>query len=247
MPQRMVRLVSSLLMALLVFAAGCGGGDDDPGEGEEDTGTMMSDAGVDGGADTTGPDGGRVCSFFPDDCPDGENCYSQPGGESRVCAAYNADRSTGESCSAENDCSDGDRCFRDTCRPICDPDNLADYGCQSKSVCLNLEVDGNPIPWGVCVPKEDECTAWPNDSCADGENCYALPEGLRCRSFDGEAAAGDRCQSSPECNADQVCVTIEGGDSRCRSKCDMDHPCSEGSCQELDTSYGACIPPSAGG
>jgi hypothetical protein len=243
------RLASLLIVAALVGFAGCGGEDDDPGDGAGDGGMMMSDAGVDGGdgADAGGPDGGAACTFFPDSCPDGRNCYSQPDGMPRVCAQYSTDSSSGDSCMAANDCGEGQRCFQQTCRPICNPDNLSDYGCGSESVCLELELDGKPSPWGVCEPKEDQCTSWPNDSCGQGENCYPLPQGLRCRSYNAEADAGDRCAGARECGDNQVCVTIEGGDSRCRNKCDMDHPCPEGSCQELDRSYGFCLPPSDGG
>ncbi|MFB6263234.1 MAG: hypothetical protein ABEL76_06360 [Bradymonadaceae bacterium] len=206
------------------------------------------DATADGSADADQmPDGGGpACTYFPDSCPEGKNCYGNPSG--RGCATFDPDKQLGDSCEKTNECNDGHRCFEKTCRAICNPDDLKNYGCPESDACIPLQSEGGErLEWGVCVKKEDKCKPWPNDDCGEGKNCYQFSYGLRCRAYDGKASAGDTCTGSSDCNAGQICVRAPDAEqSRCRNKCDDKHPCEKGSCRELrDVDFGACFPSSS--
>ena len=238
---------------MLVLAAGCGS-DTDEGNGGGDTSASQEDVGTDADISSdTEPDGdgtdGEVCTYFPDSCGEGRNCYPDisDDGIERVCLKYNGDRSTGDACEGRADCASGDRCFDDECRTMCDPGD--GERCGSEAVCLTLTSMGHKLAWGICEPKADKCTIWPNDDCGDGENCYSLKQGNRCLEFNAEASVGDSCQGSPDCNAGQTCIERDGeSESHCRDKCDEEHPCESGKCQSLSSApYGACLPEKSGG
>ena len=175
-----LRRISATAGALLLFgfvcSPGCGGGS---GNGGGDAG-LHSD---------TGP----VCTFFPDNCPAGENCYTDisKAGKLRVCQPFNADKSVGDACaeSAVNDCGDGLRCVDQTCLEICHPDGGEMFGCDSSHLCIPLSSHGYNLEWGVCDPKTAKCKRWPADDCGSGQNCYQLPQGTRCLDYDSDAVS----------------------------------------------------------
>lgn len=199
--------------------------------------------------DVRSADGAHRCGFFPDTCPTGANCYSvRTDGElSRRCLTYDPG-SVGDDCTEGRlaQCGDGRRCFEGTCRSICDPAGSEEFGCESGEVCVVVRTgDGRELSWGVCRARSDECRLWPNDDCPDGKNCYSLQRGTRCLAYDAEAASGDACEGSTDCNDEQVCVRAQGGgedSSVCREKCDGEHPCETGSCGPIsELEFGACF------
>lgn len=251
-------------VVILAMTVGCGPEDDEVAD-RTDTGRTSTDATADGDAGQIDTDAGSVeagmdangesdtdtggeyaCSYFPDSCGEGQNCYPDIGdqGLERVCRDYNPDKSTGDPCEGATDCDSGDRCVDDACREMCDPE--APDSCGSDAVCLSLSAQGHSLAFGVCEPKGDKCTTWPNDDCGEGENCYELPQGNRCLEYDPEAEAGDTCEGHQDCNAAQSCIGADGeSEAYCRDKCDEDHPCDSGMCRDISgASYGACIPQS---
>ena len=241
---RLLAIVSAVFLYVSV-AASCGGDGD---TGNDKGRSMGADAGMeDGGGNSSGGDGSEAaCTYFPDDCPKGKNCYSNltAKGKVRECREFEAGTSKGDACEAVNECGDGLRCFQNTCRTMCDPDNTSEFGCGSGAVCMNLKSGGYVLDWGFCEKIEDKCKVWPNDDCPKGENCYEFEQGKRCRTYDENAKEGEMCEGARDCNADQVCLTIENqGAGHCRPKCDKNNPCDDGRCADLpDDPYGACIP-----
>lgn len=91
------------------------------------------------------------CSFFPDSCGDGKNCYDTPNGTR--CANYAEDATADMACANSNECNDRQRCVGVgegalACKPICDPDepNCVEGTCQRMS-----DADGVPLAWGACL------------------------------------------------------------------------------------------------
>lgn len=256
---RAVGMMGFLTLLLLSAASlpGCGPPDSDPSPDDAAAAnTDATDTGIDGGdageVDTTGTDGdvggGDVapnCTYFPDDCPEGESCYpaAQSGGERR-CLEPRGEKSQGASCGGLRECGADLRCYDQACRAICDPDGTGDeFDCDSGASCLPLEVAGRTVGFGVCIP---ECTMFPEDDCPEGENCYVFSNGRQCAPYDTGAEAGDECDASQDCNADQICVSsAEDEPSRCRPKCDQNagEDCESGECRPLQNlEFGACFP-----
>lgn len=277
--RRWSRMISLLAATLLVVAVGCGGDEDDDGNGTagddtgtqtedtgtqvEDTGTIDPDTGGSTGTDTsvtdtgepdTGTDdtgggggddadggnggddadaGGSACTFFPDDCGEGENCYLQMNG--RTCGAFNSENGEGDDCGGLNDCDDGLVCSGEgTCRQRCDPDDTANYGCPSERTCVRLvDENQNELPYGICSP---ECEVYPNDSCPSGENCYPTGSGNACATFNSMNGVGDSCSALNDCDDGLVCIS-----GSCAEKCESDADCSSGSCQGVSNlPYDVC-------
>jgi hypothetical protein len=236
--------VTAALILVATMHAGCPEAelDDRPdtGEGRVADSTPRSDA-----------EGRRGCSLFPDDCGEGLNCYTDitERGPERVCLPLNPGRTLGDDCDSVDDCGDGARCYEGTCRAICNPDEPESAGCDGGGICLGMNSHGYDLAWGVCVPKNDACTMWPNDDCGTGKNCYRRSQGTRCLAYDESAALGDSCGGSTDCGDGQVCVEFDGrggdtgaGGGRCYEKCNGDHPCASGECQATsELNYGACL------
>lgn len=217
------------------------GGEDTSTPGDEDTGTTPGDDDT-GGMEEDTQD--FACTFFPDSCPDGQNCY--PGQTGRQCRDYTSGKSPGDSCSANmpTSCGDEQLCDQDgSCRNRCDPNAAAsDNGCNQGDACLPLgDGQGNALPIGICQPG---CEQFPSDSCPDGENCYATEGGgTTCAAYSQSASAGDPCSSPTDCGNNQICVNTQSGDSVCANKCTQDGqgPCTGEDCQMLQgLDHGVC-------
>lgn len=184
------------------------------------------------------------CRPWPDStCDDPiDNCYRLRRGYR--CRPYDANASVGDSCRSATDCNDRQRCVEGRCRSLCDPDGSAGEGCDEGATCQTVQGrDGSTLPWGVCFEQTNACETWPSDSCERGDNCYRLGGGTQCRAYDPEAAIGDACSVHWDCNAGQACTTLpDEARSRCRAKCDGEHPCSKGLCRSSEgTPYGVCV------
>ena len=228
-----VVLPTILLAAMLTACVG--------GEVTSDAGPSDAGMDVDGGPQF----GETSCTFFEDDCPPEQSCYSTTRGPR--CAPFDGESAVGDGCQDSLDCSRRQRCYDGTCRQMCDPSGThSDWSCLPDAACLGVTVDGDSRPWGICEPIEDRCTLWPDDDCSPGETCFDLRIGKRCRAHNGEAAVGDDCTDSTECNEGQTCVQILGTDAQtCRPKCNGDHPCDNGQCTDLQgRSFDACLPAS---
>ncbi|MFB6263235.1 MAG: hypothetical protein ABEL76_06365 [Bradymonadaceae bacterium] len=192
----------------------------------------------------------RKCTFFPDNCPEGEACFSTGDG-SWKCASFNEEKAPGDPCEAANDCNAGQQCIggpTGTCLPMC---NIRGDGvCPPGRTCRPAyDENGVQLPFGVCREEGDQCRPWPNDDCGPGRSCVGTGVGYRCVKVDPLAAPGNPCPAGPsDCAPGQACVRVQGRDrSRCRVKCDEDHPCERGRCQPLGgRPYGYCLPGSVG-
>jgi hypothetical protein len=220
--------------------------DEDTGEPEPfDSGMDVEDTGMSGddGGDVEG-DGDaeemceEACCFFPDNCPDAEQCFPprQPGGD-RSCQAFDDSATAGDSCEGPGECGEGQICspVDGVCSERCDP-NAEDSEtiCKEDVACTPVAIgrqDPQPTDVGICT-----CSSYPNDSCGEGQNCYRLQTGgSACFEYDDTASVGDDCQRSTECNNAQICFQGE-----CRDKCTQqgDGPCDGGQCQPLQDADG---------
>lgn len=211
--------------------------DDDTGMTEDDTGTTDTGTPEDSGMEEEDTQD-YACDFFPDSCPDGQNCYpSQSGG--RMCGSYTEGAQPGDQCSALNECGDLQLCTQDnTCQKRCDPDkSSSENRCDSSASCAAPQ----DADVGICV---QGCEQFPNDSCPQGENCYPTQSGATtCAAYDDTASVGDSCSRPTDCNNNQVCVQDQSGNNVCADKCTQegDGPCSANDCQPLQSvDYGVC-------
>lgn len=151
----------------------------------------------------------------------------------------------GEECSGANLCEVGMMCVPEsqgaqtgTCIKFCRPSG-GEPSCATGDVCAPITQDGSA---GICETPEDECTQFPNDSCAEGQNCYLTQIGLRCAPFNANASAGDTCAGPDQCNDEQVCTsTMQGGNATCSDMCELGSTdqCAAGqTCQGINTPNG---------
>lgn len=159
----------------------------------------------------------------------------------------------GEECSGANLCEVGMMCVptaqgatTGTCIKFCRPSG-GEPSCATGDVCAPITQDGSA---GICETPEDECTQFPNDSCAEGQNCYLTQVGLRCIDFKADANVGSACAGPNECNDGQGCVGPQGS-TTCRNFCETGSTdqCEEGEqCTTLQgpngaLPFGACLMP----
>lgn len=93
------------------------------------------------------PDDG--CTIFPNaGCGEGEQCYNAQGGGT-ICAPFNADAESGDSCSAANDCNENQICAGSTaggsCMDMCDSPGTGT--CEDGGACQPL----TGASFGVCA------------------------------------------------------------------------------------------------
>lgn len=223
----------------------------DAGEKEDTGGKEDTDEMEDTGTDVTEDTGGEEynCTFFPDNCGDGQQCrYNPQAGERECIPTGNA--MAGDSCGSQTLCAKGLTCTGSSqdnlsCRTKCDPDNTEEYGCGG-GTCAPLGTQGGEqLPYGACQPS---CEPFPDDSCGEGENCYPTENGRTCAEYNPDAQVGDSCSTPTDCGNNQICIQGQSGNT-CQDKCDTsaDNPCGGGSsCQALQSvDYGVCT--SSGG
>ena len=153
----------------------------------------------------------------------------------------------GDACNQENLCAAGLGCFTSdgtnfSCQQFCATAD-GEAACEGGAVCAAFDQNEQRI--GICTMPTDECTQYPNDSCADGENCYLTNLGLRCIAHHPTAMAGDSCASPTDCGDEQACVGGANGNV-CANMCDPNNAmCAEGEqCAPLTgVSFGVCATP----
>jgi hypothetical protein len=185
------------------------------------------------------------CELFPDSCREGMSCFVSAEGL-RQCAAYDPSKSVGDECRSAEDCDAGQQCVGGSpgrCLEACDPSNREEWGCPLGRRCVAVVGEGGrAFDWGVCREVGDRCQPWPADDCEVGEACRETRLGWRCRNYDLEASSGDRCEQPSDCRRAQTCVRERDGDgSRCRRRCDDQHPCGTGDCLTIEgRPFGFC-------
>jgi len=196
------RLTFSGVLAALILAGGCSGGESDLdggvlGDATGGDGFHFGVPEVAGDSDTAGPESGLFCE------PGELTCLSD--GERGIC---NEDGSAWdiELCGNEKICEDG-FCME----PVCEPGAL-------QGICMG------PSSYGVCSPKG---TQWTVGYCEQGETCfegqcvdYECPPGSKiCKGM----TAVQECQGQPDGSYSWIVVEIcEGGlcqDGECLGAC----------------------------
>ena len=136
----------------------------------------------------------------------------------------------GGMCNFENNCAPGMVCTQHEvgyaiCNKLCapgDPD-----GCDENELCI-----GEPV--GTC---EWQCQRFPNDDCPAEQAClyYAATDSTSCNPIDTTAQVGDSCESTWDCDRDQICV--RSGETRtCHARCSSETPCDGGlQCVQLSS------------
>ncbi len=144
------------------------------------------------------------------------------------------------------DCAAGEICGTARCEAtFCTPgearcDGVERQVCdEAGAVFVSMETCPASCEAGACT-----CSAFPEDDCPVGQNCYGSAE-LSCQPFNPVAGVGDSCAEHQDCNGGQACVESAPGSFQCLQRCDatLDNPCSgEEACLSVpgDPSVSVC-------
>lgn len=94
------------------------------------------------------------CSYFPNSCEDGKECYDTPNGTR--CSSFNEEATPDQACTQSTECNDRYRCAGTspqtlTCKPICNPDEEVNT-CDEGLNCVQMrDASGNLLLWGACM------------------------------------------------------------------------------------------------
>jgi hypothetical protein len=180
---------------------------------------------------------GLGCTPPDTGCATGEQCDVGPG-ETFVCIPSGT-LLEGQDCTTGT-CQPGLTCVSDICRSFCDRASNCD---EASTHCAWLWYP-NITTWGACQPGCDPVT---QTDCGVGDACYfedpeigstlcwsegSLPEGSPC--------LVDFCEKGLDCVGDPGVP----GQYHCRAYCDVEHPCTSGTCQltPLVPTLQVCIP-----
>jgi hypothetical protein len=184
-----------------------------PDDTTSDTGTLDEES---------GPGGGGECSFFEQDCQEGEKCVPWSElpdlvpDEIRCCPVEQPMVEAGDICSVSgylgsclDNCAPGTMCLdidgdgEGVCQQMCSGSEEMPVCPQMDEVCF-IYYSGVPLCFRECDPLVQDCQ--------DDKGCYpdAIAEGgtgFLCMPTVGDNALGDYCWLLSACNPGMICAT----------------------------------------